>query len=73
MNKLIILAAAIVFVSCNNEDPIIAKLNRVKDSLKVQERKDSIRFERIERLINAGMTYDDAANYVDSTMKKQEI
>jgi hypothetical protein len=60
MNKLIILAAAIVFVSCNNEDPILKKLEERKDSLRQQGIKDSIHFERVDRLIKAGYTYEEA-------------
>jgi predicted Zn-ribbon and HTH transcriptional regulator len=56
----LLLALVLLVVSCNNEDPILKKLEEIKDSLKQQGIKDSIHFERVDRLIKAGYTYEEA-------------
>jgi hypothetical protein len=63
---LISIMVTIIMISCDNEDPILKKLQEKKDSLREQGVKDSIKFERVERLINAGMTYEKAQARVDS-------
>ena len=57
----------LVAVSCNVQDPELQRLEQKQLEIKEQAIKDSIRFERIERLINAGATYDEAEHFVDST------
>lgn len=50
----------LVAVSCNVQDPELQRLEQLEVEIKQQAVKDSIHFERVERLINAGMTYDEA-------------
>ena len=62
-----LLLFTLVSVSCNVQDPELQRLKQKQLEIKEQVIKDSIRFERIERLINAGATYDEAEHFVDST------
>lgn len=62
-----LILVTIVAVSCNVQDPELQRLEQRQLEIKEQAVKDSIRFERIERLINAGASYDEAEHFVDST------
>jgi len=62
-----LLLITLIAVSCGVKDKELQRLEQRQLEIKEQAVKDSIRFERIERLINAGATYEEAEHFVDST------
>lgn len=66
MKKTILIMLTLAAVSCNVKDEELQRLEKEQVQLYEKQIEDSIRFERIERLVNAGMTYEEAKQKVDS-------
>lgn len=61
-----LLLISLIAVSCNVKDEELQRLEKEQVQLYEKQIEDSVRFKRIEQLVNAGMTYEEAKQKVDS-------